>query len=258
MNKKLTDLEIDPAVDDVSLREILDQLHKAVQLWDENGHLRFANAVTEVLFGLPAPLYPGCEPGALEARFLLPDSTPIAANDLPFVRVLRDRAEIANLVLRLQRQDGQERWLNINAHPLFESDGIGIRGAITTETDITEFVEQESRLRQLAHYDALTKLPNRALLGDRLHLALARSQRTHEMIAVCLLDLDGFKPVNDHYGHNAGDQVLREVAQRLCENVRGDDTVARLGGDEFALILDRKSTRLNSSHRLTSRMPSSA
>lgn len=237
MNTPLTDFDPGPVVDDSSLREILDELNEAVQFWDEQGRLRYANAVTTALFGLPAPLAQGAVPDALQARFMQPDNTQIAANDLPFARVLRDRAMVANETFRLLCADGRERWLRINAHPLFAACGNALRGAVTTETDITGIVERENRLRQLAHYDALTRLPNRALLGDRLHLALARSQRMREMVAVCLLDLDGFKPVNDRYGHTAGDQVLREVAQRLTENVRSDDTVARLGGDEFALLL---------------------
>jgi diguanylate cyclase (GGDEF)-like protein/PAS domain S-box-containing protein len=104
-------------------------------------------------------------------------------------------------------------------------------------SDITLIKEHQQRLEHLAHFDALTQLPNRMLLADRLQLAMAHADRNRRLLAVCYLDLDGFKPVNDTHGHAAGDRLLIEVAQRLKACVRGDDTVARLGGDEFVLLL---------------------
>lgn len=104
-------------------------------------------------------------------------------------------------------------------------------------SDITVLKEHQQRLEHLAHFDPLTQLPNRMLLADRLQLAMAHAARTHGLLAVCYLDLDGFKPVNDQFGHAAGDRLLIEVAQRLKGCVRGGDTVARLGGDEFVLLL---------------------
>ncbi|OMG53145.1 hypothetical protein BJN45_13015 [Azonexus hydrophilus] len=104
-------------------------------------------------------------------------------------------------------------------------------------SDITLLKEHQQRLEHLAHFDALTQLPNRMLLADRLQLAMAHAARTLGLLAVCYLDLDGFKPVNDQFGHAAGDRLLIEVAQRLKSCVRGGDTVARLGGDEFVLLL---------------------
>ena len=103
--------------------------------------------------------------------------------------------------------------------------------------DITRLKEQEERLEQMAYYDALTKLPNRVLLADRMGQALAHVRRSGGMMAVCYLDLDRFKPVNDAHGHSAGDRVLVEMAHRLKGTLRSGDTVARLGGDEFVIIL---------------------
>ena len=103
-------------------------------------------------------------------------------------------------------------------------------------SDITLIKQHQQRLEHLAHFDALTQLPNRMLLADRLQLAMAQTERDQKMLAVCYLDLDGFKPVNDLYGHATGDRLLVEVAQRLRQCVRGGDTVARLGGDEFVLL----------------------
>ena len=102
--------------------------------------------------------------------------------------------------------------------------------------DITEREASEKRMRQLAHYDMLTGLPNRALLFDRLKQAMAATVRAKRTLAVFFLDLNGFKPINDNYGHEAGDEVLKLVAERLSAGLRAGDTVARLGGDEFVVL----------------------
>ncbi|MBU3698268.1 EAL domain-containing protein [Dechloromonas sp.] len=120
-------------------------------------------------------------------------------------------------------------------------------------SDITLLKEHQQRLEQLAHFDALTQLPNRMLLADRLQLAMAQTQRNQQMLAVFYLDLDGFKPVNDTYGHAAGDRLLIEVAQRLKQCVRAGDTVSRLGGDEFVLLI-RNITDIHECDRAASRV----
>ena len=105
-------------------------------------------------------------------------------------------------------------------------------------SDITQSKLQMQMLELLAHYDPLTQLPNRTTFADRLRQGIARSKRDKSLIAICFLDLDGFKPVNDQFGHDAGDQVLIEVAARIKNCIREQDTVSRHGGDEFALLLD--------------------
>ena len=102
--------------------------------------------------------------------------------------------------------------------------------------DITARKQAESRINFLAYHDRLTGLPNRALFFDRLSQAMSQARRRKNHVALLFLDLDGFKPVNDMYGHEAGDAVLKMVAQRLLACVRGVDSVARLGGDEFAIV----------------------
>ncbi|WP_292565117.1 EAL domain-containing protein [Methylomonas sp.] len=104
-------------------------------------------------------------------------------------------------------------------------------------SDITQIKHQQQMLELMAHYDPLTSLPNRTLFSDRLSQAIARSKRDKLLLAVCFLDLDGFKPINDQLGHGAGDQVLIEVANRIKQSLREEDTVSRHGGDEFALLL---------------------
>ena len=104
-------------------------------------------------------------------------------------------------------------------------------------SDITLLKEHEEQLNYLAHYDALTQLPNRVLLADRLHQAMAQAQRSGQPVAVILLDLDGFKAINDSHGHLIGDQLLRQVAAQMQQALRAGDTLARLGGDEFVAVL---------------------
>jgi diguanylate cyclase (GGDEF)-like protein/PAS domain S-box-containing protein len=135
-----------------------------------------------------------------------------------------------------RRKDGEvyAELLNISAVPGTDGEPMYYVGLFS---DITPQKERESRLENLAHYDVLTGLPNRRLLDDRLNVALAQHRRRHEGLAVCLLDLDGFKPVNDTHGHAAGDRLLRTIAERIQTTVREEDTVARLGGDEFVILL---------------------
>jgi len=104
-------------------------------------------------------------------------------------------------------------------------------------SDITESRKQQKNLELMAHYDVLTQLPNRALFSDRFSLAIAHSKRNNSLLAICFLDLDNFKPINDNYGHNVGDKLLIEVANRISASIRDEDTVSRQGGDEFALLL---------------------
>ncbi len=104
-------------------------------------------------------------------------------------------------------------------------------------SDISTFKEHENQLEYIAHYDALTSLPNRVLLADRMHQAMALAQRREQPLAVAFLDLDGFKAINDRYGHPVGDQLLMTVASRMKKTLRECDTLARLGGDEFVAVL---------------------
>ncbi len=104
-------------------------------------------------------------------------------------------------------------------------------------TDITHIKKQQETLEKIAHYDALTQLPNRILLIDRFTQAIAHTKREKNQLAVCFLDLDNFKPINDLYGHKTGDQLLIEVAKRIKALIRNEDTVSRQGGDEFVLLL---------------------
>ena len=112
-----------------------------------------------------------------------------------------------------------------------------IRQYVALFSDITPLKEHERQLEHIAHYDALTTLPNRVLLADRMHQSMTQAQRRGKRLAVAYLDLDGFKAVNDRHGHEAGDQLLMAVAARMKQALREGDTLARLGGDEFVAVL---------------------
>ena len=116
-------------------------------------------------------------------------------------------------------------------------DNGNIQQYVSLFSDITTLKEHENQLEHLAHYDALTRLPNRVLLSDRLQQAMAQAQRRGQQIAVAYLDLDGFKAINDNHGHEAGDQLLIALAARMRESLREVDTLSRLGGDEFVAVL---------------------
>jgi diguanylate cyclase (GGDEF)-like protein len=104
-------------------------------------------------------------------------------------------------------------------------------------SNISQLLKRQQQLERIANHDFLTGLPNRLFLFVRLGQAMAQARRSHDFLAVCYLDLDGFKAINDKFGHGAGDNLLQEIATRIQSIVRGNDTVARMGGDEFAILL---------------------
>lgn len=133
-------------------------------------------------------------------------------------------------------KDGHTIWVEIKTSAIYDEDGQFI-GIVGVARDLTERKKAEAQIRHLAQHDSLTGLPNRLLFQDRLAQALLQAQRQQRQLAVLLLDLNGFKPINDQYGHASGDALLIAVGERLRELLRASDTVARLGGDEFVVLL---------------------
>ena len=137
---------------------------------------------------------------------------------------------------RVVRPDGSVRWVHDRGFPV-RGDGGEVKRITGIARDITERKQAEAQLLHLAHYDALTGLPNRMLFYDRLKHAIAQSRRNNWHVAVLFIDLDRFKTINDSLGHALGDVLLADVARRLASCLRTGDTIGRLGGDEFAAIL---------------------
>lgn len=135
----------------------------------------------------------------------------------------------------MKHKNGNEFWCAVSAKSV--SVGNSDEGIIWLFEDITRRKNQEDELLQLANYDSLTNLPNRSLFTDRLQQGINRAGRHNKILGLLYIDLDRFKKINDSLGHNAGDELLRIVAGRISESVRGSDTVSRLGGDEFTVIL---------------------
>ena len=195
------------------------KLHNRVIVW--------GNRATQSILGRPESSLVG-----RPARILFPSEDAY--------RVLEKQARAAmrsghtfRAQIELAREDGERIWVDLYGAPLADS----VFESMWMLADITAIKRTQERVEALALHDALTSLPNRRLLADRMEQARTASGRTRARFALCYLDLDDFKPVNDRYGHAVGDGVLLEFARRLQGCVRASDTVARVGGDEFVLLL---------------------
>lgn len=153
------------------------------------------------------------------------------------IRHALQRCESVRSVLRNVRKNGEVFWNELRIDPVTNADG-EVTHFVGVINDITEAKHYERRLQHLANHDPLTGLANRTLLHDRLEAAIASTQRDNSIGALAFLDLDNFKYINDTFGHDTGDIVLKEISSRLSQNVRQDDTVARVGGDEFVLVIN--------------------
>jgi diguanylate cyclase (GGDEF)-like protein/PAS domain S-box-containing protein len=189
------------------------------------GGCRYASASVAAMVGRPEEELLG---DGLD-RFVHPD-------DLGSLRVAASQEHHGELLFRMRNRFGE--WRHLEAHVTDLRADRRVRGVVFNARDATERLQLEEQLTRQAFHDGLTDLPNRALFRDRLDQALTRSARSRDPLAVLLVDLDGFKQVNDSLGHDAGDELLREVARRFSELVQAGDTLARLGGDEFAVLVD--------------------
>lgn len=149
-----------------------------------------------------------------------------------------DDGEVMSVQVRARHADGSWRWMTRRVTPFLRDEDGQVLQVLCIARDVTELVENEQRLAHSALHDTLTGLPNRRLLGDRLSEALARSRDTQRDVAVLFIDLDGFKRINDGFGHADGDEVLKTTAERISSVLRPQDTVARVGGDEFVVVAE--------------------
>ncbi|HEY9288048.1 MAG TPA: PAS domain S-box protein [Candidatus Dormibacteraeota bacterium] len=161
------------------------------------------------------------------------DQTGIFAS---FERLWSGELDNMQMERRYLRKDGSVMWGHVSVARVADDQGRA-RYVIDQVQDISERIEAQRTLEHQALHDALTGLPNRVLARDRLDQAILLARRQHIRVALLIIDLDHFKEVNDSFGHQAGDQLLRQVGERFMAELRDTDTVARLGGDEFAIVL---------------------
>ncbi len=212
-------------------RVIMETASQGIVTINEHGTILLFNRAAQQMFGYRADEALGRNVSMLMP---LPDRE---RHDEYLARYVRTReSHVLNTTREVTalRKSGETFPIELS---LSELDGGGRLLFTAILRDITERRQLEERIRHLAHYDELTDLPNRALFYDRLKQAIALARRQGDRLALIYLDLDRFKPVNDHYGHHTGDLLLKAIALRLRACVRESDTLARLGGDEFAVLM---------------------
>ncbi len=221
---------------DMTVLSILRDINDGVIVVDGAGHVLEINPAARSILGLG----PRSQPDATWAQsFCCVDdegNTYRNSADLPLVRA-RNGEKFAGQVAIYRRPEQSDVVLSVNGQGLFDGNRELIGGVITFR-DITELTRKTSELEKRAQFDELTGLANRSLFTEQLARAIGRSQRKSAPLAVLFIDLDRFKSVNDTLGHDTGDQLLREVANRLTSNLRIGDFTGRWGGDEFLACLE--------------------
>lgn len=224
-----------------SLRIIIENLPTAIVILDMHSN-RFeeVNRGAELLFGLSRLQLCKMSPMEVSPEFQENGTSSEEVGKNHITRAMHGETPVFEWTH--QHISGRQIPCEVRLVRLPKSEGARVMGIIT---DISErkaaeqaLRNEQSRLNYLAHHDTLTQLPNRLLLLDRLGQATLRSKREKMQLAVFMLDLDGFKEINDTLGHNIGDQVLKEVAERIRKLLRASDTAARLGGDEFVILIE--------------------
>jgi len=215
------------------LQSIIRNVMDGIIMINEHGEIQGFNPAAEEIFG-----YSQQEALSKNLKMLMPEPDR-SRHDSYIKRYMETgRAHILGVRGRevtAARKNGEEFPMEMSVSEMMLG---GHRYFIGITRDITERKRAEKKIAHLAHYDYLTDLPNRALFLDVLGHSISLAKRSKHKVAVLFLDLDGFKKINDAHGHDAGDLLLKDVAGRLKETVRGSDAVARVGGDEFIIVLD--------------------
>jgi diguanylate cyclase len=220
-------------------RTLITTMSEGLVYQTADGAIVLCNPAAEEILGLTKDQMMGRTSLDPRWRSIHEDGTPFPGETHPAMVTLSTGKAQENVLMGVHKPSGELTWILINSQPIFTSDQALPDGVVCTFTDITERKLLEDKLRQAALYDALTGLPTRTLLMERLSQAIARHKRdAHTTFALLFIDLDNFKTVNDTLGHAAGDAVLIQVARKLKGNLRATDTVARLGGDEFLVLLE--------------------
>jgi diguanylate cyclase (GGDEF)-like protein/PAS domain S-box-containing protein len=210
---------------------VLDSIPDIIFQTDRDGRWTFLNQAWTNLTGFPLPQ----TLGQLWQDFVHPEDS--AAHQNLFHKILTGQDSSYSQALRILTQFGETRWVEVRAQPFLNGEQ-QVQGIVGTLRDITDRQLAEPQPVQDAMHDGLTRLPNRALFMDRLQHSFNQYQRTPEAgFAVLFLDLDRFKLINESLGHSAGDELLKDVAERIQHCLRPGDTIARFGGDVFTILL---------------------
>jgi len=213
------------------LSDILENVSAYIYMKDVQGRYLYANRLLRELFNAPKEEIIGYDDNKFYDADTAAKMQQSDQQVLQQGKIIHDEEESIPNPLT-----GQTSVYLTTKIPLRHEDG-RIYALCGISTDITEKKDFEEHLRHMAQYDALTNLPNRALFSDRLQQAFSTSRRSKEHFGIMFIDLDKFKPINDTYGHAAGDVLLKEAALRMQNCLRQSDTVARIGGDEFVVLL---------------------
>jgi diguanylate cyclase (GGDEF)-like protein/PAS domain S-box-containing protein len=216
-------------------RSVLDSLEEGVVLFGENGEIVDCNDSALRIFGLRERDVIGRDIQSLGLTFYFEDGTRLTRANSPVERTASTGEPARDVLLRWDGGDAEMHWMLVNYTPLEGNGGPSV--VVASLTDVTERRRAEQQVAFLAYHDPLTELPNRTLLAEHLEQGLARARRYGRSVALLYIDLDGFKLVNDSFGHAAGDELLSRIAARLREGTRSADLLARQGGDEFLLLL---------------------
>src|SRR6184192_323846 len=200
------------------LAAIYEAMACGVVVRDADGAVVFANAAAHRIFGRPPEQLAGSAPPG-EVRRLREDGTNMPDDEVPNVAAQRRGEPIRNVMMGLARSDGYVRWLLVDAVPIKNEDG-SVHEVVSSFTDVTDRMKAEIALKEQGLHDALTGLPNRALLLDRLEQGIRSARRLGIPLALLVMDLDRFREVNDSLGHEAGDFILRQTAERLRKDLR--------------------------------------
>lgn len=215
------------------LQTVISSIGEGVALVDANGTIEYLNPAAEKICGCSC--YSALRRGASEV-FESFDLNQHERTSTAMEDSVRSARQITKQTV-VMNEGGNKRVIEELATPLYGPNR-KLMGAVSILRDVTETIKKTEQLVYAADHDALTGLPNRNLLNSRTLQAIARAQRKHESFAMLFLDLDRFKEINDTLGHAAGDTLLINVARRLADTVREEDTIARLGGDEFVVLLE--------------------
>jgi len=221
---------------DNTVLSILQSINDGVIVVDRHGHVLDINPAARSILGLAPRQQTSAEWDKAFCNFAADGKTQIDHEELPLVKACRGQ-KFSNQAAAYQAPGQADTILSINGQSLYDSSHTLVGGVITFR-DITDIMRKTIELEKRAQYDELTLLPNRRLFTEQLEKAIGRSQRQNRPLAVLFIDLDRFKSVNDTLGHDIGDELLRQVANRLNKNLRIGDFSGRWGGDEFVVCLE--------------------